>query len=117
MEDDTRSTEPFQTALPRLVASAGYTTKTGTVNWAAFAEELHGVHYETLRKALAGERRVTPLVIEAAARALDLAREHFAEYRLHQARIALDECAVGFDRAMTTLATIEGAGRREPLAA
>lgn len=92
--------KPFGAALAELLRESDYTTRTGNVNWRAFSRELHGVHYETLRKAVSGERPVTPHIIEEVARALRVKPDYFVEYRLWQAQRAFDPREVGFERAL-----------------
>lgn len=82
-----------------------YATLGGKPNWRAFAAELDSIHYETLRKAVAGERRPSQALLEECARVLRLRPEHFLEYRLYLARRDFDPDAVGFDRAARNLAT------------
>lgn len=50
-----------------------------------------------------------PLVMSLAARTLGIAPERFAEYRLAQAREALDERNVGLEAALERLAAVEAA--------
>jgi plasmid maintenance system antidote protein VapI len=92
--------KPFGQALAELLRESDYTTQTGNVNWRAFARTLEGIHYETLRKAVAGERTATPHIIEEVARALGLRPDYFVEYRLWQAQREFDIREVGFERAL-----------------
>jgi hypothetical protein len=52
---------------------------------------------------VAGERNVTPELIEEVSRALRVKPQHFAEYRLHEARTAFDPRDLGFDQALANL--------------
>jgi hypothetical protein len=103
LNEHERSSKPFRDALRELVVASGHVTKTGDVNWHGFARGIDGLHYETLRKVLTGQRRTTPQVIEATAAALRVRPGHFVEYRLHQARTSLDETEVGFEEALRAL--------------
>src|SRR5947209_1392794 len=94
--------EPFPQALRELVAGTESTTQTGNVNWSAFAENVD-MHYETLRKALAGERMVTQRIIVKCAEALAIDPTYFAEYRLEEYRRRLDTRVVGLTVAVVNL--------------
>lgn len=96
--------ERFGVVLRDLVIERGFTTRTGNANWASFAKTLGGVHYETLRKAAAGERPPTLAVMELVADKLGVdPAETFAEYRLWAVRREFDPQHVGIDRALRTL--------------
>lgn len=95
--------QPFGTALAELLREADYTTSSGNINWHAFSRELDGFSYEYLRKIVAGERVASPAFIEEVSRALRVKPEHFAEYRMDQARRQFDVREVGFDQALTNL--------------
>jgi len=94
------ATDPFRIALRDLVLEQGYSTRTGNANWSAFAAQLSGVHYETLRRAVAGERTPSPRLIEECARVLGIGPEHFLEYRLYLAQRDFDPKTVGVERAL-----------------
>lgn len=97
------TTKPFGDALRELVLESDYATQTGVANWTAFAAHLHGLHYETLRRAVSGERRPSVRLLEACARVLSLRPEYFLEYRLHKAQRDFDPDAVGVKRARENL--------------
>ena len=97
-------TRTFPLALRELVIEHDYVTRTGKPNWAAFAAELQGFQYETLRHAATGRRRPTPRLIEECARVLRVRPEHFLEYRIHMAQQDFDPRAVGEERALENLA-------------
>lgn len=80
-------------------------TGIGNPNWAAFAEQLPGVHYETLRKAVAGERPPGPGLMEAVAEGLGVEPGVFCEYRLLEAQRAFDPKIVGVEKALDNLET------------
>jgi hypothetical protein len=101
----TETTESFATALRELVLEHDYTTGTGNPNWSAFSAELEDVHYETLRRAVAGERAPSPLLMEECARVLRVRPEYFLEYRMHLAQRDFDPGEVGVDRALQNLRT------------
>lgn len=98
------TTNPFSLALRELLIENDYVTQRGTPNWAAFASELEGFHYETLRRAATGRRSPSPKLIEECARALRLRPEYFLEYRVHLAQRDFDPRAVGLERALRHLA-------------
>jgi hypothetical protein len=94
------TSKPFGVALAELLRESDFTTSTGNPNWNAFARQLDGFHYETLRKAIAGERTVTVPLMEEVARALSIKPDYFAEYRIEQARRLFDVREVGFESAL-----------------
>ena len=97
------TSDPFRITLRDLVVERGYATKTSNANWSAFASRLRGVHYETLRRAAAGERSPSPQLIEECARVLGIRPEYFLEYRVHLAQRDFDPSAVGVERAKRNL--------------
>ncbi len=104
---------PFPVALRELVIDNDYMTRSGKPSWAAFASELKGFHYETLRRVVAGERPPSPTLIEECARALRLRPEYFLEYRIYLAQRDFDPAIVGPERALQNLATwttVKGSG-------
>jgi hypothetical protein len=106
--------KPFPLALRELVIENDYVTQTGKPNWAAFAAQLEGFHYESIRRVAAGRRVPSARLIEECARALRVRPEYFVEYRIHLARRDFDPRAVGFDRARENLAlwaTVNERGR------
>lgn len=97
------TTKPFGPALNELLRDTEFTTQTGNPNIAAFVDTLDGVHYETLRKAMAGERTPTPHIIEEVSRALRIKPDYFLEYRLHLAQRQFDPREVGMQAALDNL--------------
>lgn len=97
------SRKPFGAALGDLLREGDYTTSTGNVNWHAFARELDGYVYETLRKAVSGERWPSVGLMEECARVLRVRPDYFAEYRIDQARRLYDVREVGFEKALSNL--------------
>lgn len=108
------STEPFPVALGKLITDNDYVTVSGRPNWAAFAPEIEGFHYETLRRAATGRRTPTPRLMEECARALRLRPEYFLEYRVHLAQRDFDPATVGHERAIENLALWKGTRRTSP---
>lgn len=100
---DTPTNKPFHEALAELLREHDFTTQTGNVNWHAFSRELDGVHYETLRKVLAGQRSVTPHVMEEVARVLRIRPDYFVEWRAIEAAKAFDVNELGFDEVLDNL--------------
>jgi hypothetical protein len=64
---------------------------------------MHGVNYESLRKAVVGERQPSEKIMTAAAQALGVKPTVFVEYRLLHARRALDPDQVGWEAATKAL--------------
>lgn len=94
---------PFGAALRELLVENDYSTETGRPNWSAFASELEGVHYETLRRAVVGQRRPSPHLIEECARVLRIRSEYFLEYRAYLAQREFDPEHVGVEQAARNL--------------
>ena len=95
---------PFGRVLRDLLIEREITTGLGNPNWSAFAELVDGVHYETLRKAVTGERRVTPELIEAVSDTLGVdPAATFVEYRLWQVQRLYDPREVGSEEALKNL--------------
>jgi hypothetical protein len=103
-----RDYRPFGIVLRDLLIEREITTKLGNPDWVDFARTLRGVHYETLRKAVTGERPVAPKVVEAVAKNLGVDPTMFADYRLWQVRKTFDPATVGIDAALESLARWEG---------
>jgi len=98
------TTNPFPLALRELVIDSDYVTRSGKPNWAAFAAQLDGFHYETLRRVATGRRQPSPHLIEECARALSVRPEYLLEYRVYLAQRDFDPAAVGLERALANLA-------------
>jgi hypothetical protein len=81
----------------------GIVTAMGNPNWAEFALKLKDVHYETLRKAVTGDRWPGPKLMEDVAAALGVDPALFYEYQLWQAQRAFDPKEVGADAAYSNL--------------
>jgi transcriptional regulator with XRE-family HTH domain len=96
-------TKPFGTVVRDLLIAQGITTQLGNPNWAEFAMMLDDVGYETLRKAVTGERHPGEKVMEAVAEALDVEPDMFFEYNLLQAQRSFDPREVGADDALANL--------------
>lgn len=110
-----RTTKPFGEALLDLLREFDYVTGLGNPNLHAFAAEVPNYTYESLRKAVSGERTITPELIVEVARVLRVEPEHFIEYRLNEARATFDPREVGFDQAAKNLeawATVQGVRRK-----
>lgn len=108
--------EKFGNILRDLLIERDIVTGSGNANWAAFAEMLDGVHYETLRKAVVGDRLPNVELMEKIATVLEVNPEVFPEYRLIQAQRLLDPREVGLDVALENLHTfvekVRGRARR-----
>lgn len=93
----------FGAQVRDLLIERGITTPMGSPNWGGFALQLEDVGYQSLRKAVTGERRPAPKIMEAVARALDIEPTVFYEYQLWQAQRAFDPAEVGEDEAFANL--------------
>lgn len=93
----------FGKVLRDLLIEHEITTGMGNPNWSAFAEKLETVHYETLRKAITGERQPSPKVMEEAAAALGVTPDLFIEYRVWNAQRQFDPREVGVQEALANL--------------
>lgn len=94
---------PFGAKVRDALIARELVTAMGNPNWSAFALELDGVQYESLRKAVTGERRPSPKIMEEVASALDMEPGDFIEYRLWLAQRAFDPAEVGEDEAFANL--------------
>lgn len=94
---------PFGKVLRDLLIDAEITTSMGNPNWSAFADKLDSVHYETLRKAVTGERNPSPVLMTEAAAALGRDPSVFIEYRLWEMQRKFDPREVGVDEALKNL--------------
>lgn len=93
----------FGQVLRDSLIDRGYTTPIGNVDWPGFAGELGGIRYESLRKAVTGERAPSVKIMEACAAALGLEPTIFWEYQLAQVRRSFDVRAVGAEEAFENL--------------
>lgn len=97
------TTEPFAAALRELLIENDYATQKGKPNLAAFAAELEGFHYETLRHVASGRRQPSPRLMEECARVLRIRPDYFLEYRILLAQRDFNPAAVGTERALENL--------------
>ena len=96
--------KPFGRALADLLRDQeDYLTHTGNINWRLVAGALEGVHYETLRKCVAGERQPTLRLIEQVADLVGVEPTYFVEYELARALRDFDVREVGFEQATENL--------------
>jgi hypothetical protein len=79
------------------------TTLNGNPNWVALSEQLGDVSYESLRKAVTGERVPSQKIMEAVATALKVDASVFVEYRLLKVQKQFDAREVGVDVAAANL--------------
>jgi len=92
--------KPFGRALQHLLADREeFLTAGGNVNWRAVAAQLEGVHYESLRKCVSGERLPTQRLIEQAAELAGVSPDYFVEYGAAVALRDFDIREVGFAQA------------------
>lgn len=100
----------FGAALRTLLIDAGVVTRMGNPDWTSLARRMPGVNYESLRKAVVGERAPSEKIMIAAAQALGVKPTVFVEYRLLTARYALDPDHVGWPAATKALNRWEAKG-------
>ena len=93
----------FGQVLRDELIDRGETTSIGHADWPSFAAKLDGVRYESLRKAVTGERDPSPKIMEACAAALGVEPTIFWEYQLAQARRSFDVRTVGAEEALANL--------------
>lgn len=106
--------ERFKDAVRRLFLDRDeYLTQTGNINWMLVSEALPDVYYETLRKAIAGDRRPTADLMEKVATLAGVQPDVFAEYQLEQARRQFDPKEVGMETAMANLQAWASANTRQ----
>jgi hypothetical protein len=99
-----RKPRVFGAIVRDLLIERDITTGMGSPNWSDFALMLEDVHYESLRKAVTGERWPGPKIMEAVAKALKVDPSIFPEYQLWLAQRAFDPKEVGEEEAFTNLA-------------
>jgi len=99
----------FGDALRDLVQAMGddrFFSPNRNINWMEFVKaelEPRGIKYETLRKAIAGERSPSASLIETVAQVVGVRPEYFIEYRLAEALRQFDPNEVGFETARDNL--------------
>lgn len=93
----------FGAKLRELLINAGIVTRMGNPDWTGLVRQMQGVNYESLRKAVVGERPPSEKIMTAAAEALDVEPTAFVEYQLLQARRALDPDQAGWKAATKAL--------------
>lgn len=86
-----------------------FLTSSGNLNLRLVAGKMRTYHYESLRKAAAGERAPTLPLIEATAKAIGVSPDEFYEYGLLKAREQFDPDVVGVENALENLARWVGA--------
>ncbi|HKU56521.1 MAG TPA: hypothetical protein VJP41_05825 [Gaiellaceae bacterium] len=93
----------FGATLRALLINAGIVTRMGNPDWTGLVRQMHGVNYESLRKAVVGERPPSEKIMRAVSQALDIEPTVFVEYQLLQARLALDPDQAGWESATKAL--------------
>jgi hypothetical protein len=94
---------PFGAVLRDLLIERGITTGIGNPDWGAFAGTLPDVSYESLRKAVTGERPPGVKIMEVVASALGVDPDVFCEHQLAQVRRAFTPSEVGLEAAYANL--------------
>lgn len=103
---------PFGAVVRDLLIERGITTAIGNPNWMEFAHSLSDVSYESLRKAVTGERPPGVKIMEAVSAALEVEPDTFWEYQLAQAQRSFDPTQVGDEEAFQNLQAWLKAQRR-----
>jgi len=104
----------FGAVLRDLLIERGITTGIGNPDWVAFARALPDVSYESLRKAVTGERQPGIKIMQSVASALGVDPDVFWEYQLAQAQRSFNPSEVGEDVAFANLqAWLESNSRTE----
>lgn len=96
-------TRPYGVMLRDLLLGRDIVTAMGNPNWTAFVKQVRDVEYESLRKAITGERWPSPKIMEKTAEALGVEPQVFREYQLWLAQRVFDPREVGEDEALANL--------------
>jgi hypothetical protein len=94
---------PFGAVLRDLLIERGITTGIGNPDWVAFARALPDVSYESLRKAVTGERPAGIKIMQSVAAALGVYPDVFWEYQLAQVQRSFNPSEVGEEVAFANL--------------
>jgi hypothetical protein len=86
---------PFGAILRDLLIERGITTGIGNPDWVTFARTLPDVKYESLRKAVTGERQPGIKIMQSVASALDVDPDVFWEYQLARVQRSFNPSEVG----------------------
>lgn len=97
----------FGVVVRSLLIDGSVVTRMGNPDWTALVSHMQGVSYESLRKAVVGERAPSEKIMLSAAHALDVKPVVFTEYRLLKARRSLDPDYVGWSAATKALSQWE----------
>lgn len=101
----------FGAIVRDLLIERDFVTGMGNPNWSGFAAQLEGVNYESLRKAVTGERHPAPKIMEAVASSLGVDPSIFWEYQLYEAQKQFDPKIVGDEAALANLQAWQEAAR------
>jgi hypothetical protein len=93
----------FGAIVRDLLIAREVVTPMGSPDWMNFATQLEDVHYESLRKAVTGERWPGTKIMESVAAYLGVDPSIFPEYQLWLAQRAFDPKEVGEDEAYANL--------------
>ena len=80
----------FGVMVRTLLIDAGIVTRMGNPDWTSLAARMPDVNYESLRKAVVGERVPSEKIMLATAQALGVKPKVFVEYQLLKARRSFD---------------------------
>lgn len=102
--------QPFADAVTRLAKARGWSIE--RLSYETYDPDERGTSPALFRKALAGKRALTPHLMEATARALDVDPDTFTEYRLARVRRLFDphkpkDGGVGVEVAIANLTELE----------
>lgn len=104
---------PFGAVVRDLLIERDMVTAIGNPNWMAFSHELPDVSYESLRKAVTGEREPGQKIMEAVAAYFGVEPDTFWEYQLAKAQDQFDPRVVGEDVAYANLQAWLSAQKRK----
>jgi hypothetical protein len=103
---------PFGAVLRDLLIERGITTGIGNPDWVAFARSTPDVSYESLRKAVTGERPPGTRIMQSVASALAVEPDVFWEYQLTEVQRSFNPSEVGQEVAFANLqAWLERSGK------
>jgi hypothetical protein len=108
----TTSVKPFgEEARDLMFTNPALLKKNLSPNWKKLSL-LSEIEYESLRKAISGERLPSDKIMRAVAKALNVRPEHFIEYQANRAREQFDPKVVGLEAALQNLALFEAERER-----
>lgn len=98
-----RPRQTFGEVVRDLLIERDVVTAIGNPDWPKFVQTVEGLQYESLRKAVTGERPPSIKIMETVAEALGVEPTVFWEYQLAQVQRSFDPKEVGEDEAFANL--------------